>query len=57
MKFQKKEFDSVKDFLQWFDQVREQVIIFRTFGAGSLIVVYAECEFRELNVPVAEFAC
>ena len=57
MKFQKKNFDSLCDFLEWFDQVREQVTILRTFGTTPLIVVYAECEFREFSIPVAKFAC
>jgi hypothetical protein len=57
MKFQRKEFESLDEFLSWYDEMGTQVIIFRTFGCKSIIVVFAELDCFEIDLSSSEFVC
>ncbi len=43
-----KVFDTLEDFLEWFDQMGHQVMITQTICTTTITVVYSDYEFDEI---------
>ncbi len=52
MSIQTKVFDSLEDFLEWFDQVGQKVLITQTICTTTITVLYSDYEFDEVSLSL-----
>lgn len=52
MSIQTKVFGSLEDFLEWFDQVGDKVLITQTICTTNITVVYSDYAFDELSLSL-----